>query len=112
MIYKFGATGAVIGTIGAEFSELLVLAVGFRKTDTSFQSKELLSNLIYYAFALIMFLGVRGVARLIAVTVGSIILSVLLQVAAGVVIYSLLCLAYWKTSKSYIGGLVKNIIKR
>lgn len=112
LIPKFGATGAVIGTIGAEFSELFVLAVGFRKTDTSFQSKELLTNLIYYVFALIMFLGVRGVARLIAVTVGSIILSVLLQVAAGVVIYSLLCLIYWKTSKSYIGELVKNIIKR
>lgn len=108
LIPKFGATGAVIGTISAEFSELVVLIVGFFKIDNEISKKSLLINLAYYFFAFIMFLCVRAVTLITC----PVVLKVIIQVFTGVITYSIFCLLLWKNNKSHIGKLVTGILKR
>lgn len=110
LIPGYGAAGAVIGTIGAEFSELLILAFGFLKIDTTVSKKKILTNIVYYIFALIMLLAVRQVSKwMVSSSVFSVIL---IEILVGIFTYSLLCLLFWKKSKSQIGIAVKSILKR
>lgn len=110
LIPKLGATGAVIGTIGAEFSELVVLMIGFFKVDNTVSKRQLLTNCIYYVFALIMLLAVRLVPLLMKQV--SIFLVIALEIVVGVVTYSMLCLMFWKKNNSHISLILKDIIKR
>lgn len=108
LIPIYGAAGAIIGTIAAELGELIVLIYGFKRINLNFSFNAIKSYSIYYVFALIMFGGVR----LVSVINVSIIFKVVLEVLTGVIIYSCLCLMYWKYHKSSVLDVFSGMIKK
>lgn len=83
-IPKFGATGAAIGTIGAEIILCLVHTVGvWRKLDLKVYLKDWI---LYACCGAVMFL----IVRIIGIKLGLYILTLVVQVMGGIITYILL----------------------
>jgi len=114
MIPRYGASGAVIGTIGAEFS-VFFIQVLFTKRHFN-HDQSMLSIVPYCIFATAMYFGITMLNNAIY---GSVI-SVVLKVLFGIIIYGTLCMGYWIITKDSlllnvklrISHILKQYIKR
>lgn len=90
LIPKWGAIGAVIGTLAAELAACLwQYKIVIAKVNCG---KSLFTGLIYFAIGVLMFIGVRFVSSHITMALFP---KILIEVLVGVLLYSLLCLLYW-----------------
>lgn len=91
LIPKYGALGAVLGTLFAEFVAC-VLQYGFIYKYIDFR-KELFSGAGYLIIGTIMFL----LLRFIAVSLDFLLIyKIIIEIIAGVIIYAVFCISYWK----------------
>lgn len=106
LIRRFGALGAVIATLLAELSALIVQLFSIRKEVNCIALiRELL---IYTLFGLLMLLVVRVVAN--ATKIGSI--TILIEIIAGCISYSIMCFIYWKKTHNPIISTITSTIFR
>ncbi len=106
LIPKFGAMGSAIGTIGAEGTVFIMQAIG--------ASKDL--PLISYAkkcypyiiCGLMMYITVSALRVRLNVS----IISLVLEVLVGVIVYSSSVIIYWYMSRDNLGKMVYEIIKK
>ena len=97
LIRQYGALGATIGTLIAEFIVLVIQVVGAKK---DLPLKEIIgTNGIYIVFGIIMFAVVAALSLYMA---GSGIVKVAALILAGAVVYMLLCVGYWRINKKSI----------
>ncbi len=87
LIWKYGALGASIGTVIAEFSVTLAQVIFVRK---EFNVKEILKfSFNYLISSIVMFI----ICKLVGIIQVSNLTSIILQIATGVIVYLLLLLA-------------------
>lgn len=97
LIRQYGALGATIGTLIAEFIVLVIQVVGAKK---DLPLKEIIgTNGIYIVFGITMFAVVAALSLCMA---GSGIVKVAALILAGAVVYMLLCVGYWRINKKSI----------
>lgn len=96
LIPRFGAAGAVVGTVGAETTVCIWQTVVVRKALPL--KKMTLSFLPFLPMGIVMFLVVYGIGRVM----GTHVLTLMVQVVTGGVIYLLCCLAYFLYRKNEI----------
>ena len=94
LIGKYGALGAVLGTLFAEIVTCFWQYWRMRKYISC--KKTLVKSTIYVLFGLIMYYTVR----LIPLLGLSGLVSLVVEVLVGAVIYIILCLAYWKVANN------------
>jgi len=94
LIGKFGAEGAVVGTVVAEMSVALYQTIMVRKNLEI--GLYLKSNFMFIFFGLIMFLIVRGIGNLL----NSNLLTLTIEVTVGAIVYIALSYIYMYKQKS------------
>lgn len=101
LIPRFGAIGAVIGTIVAE---TVACIWQYRYIKKEIPILKLFGRLlIYVVFGALMFVTVRGCAGLLD---GS-SLSVIIEIVVGVIVFCCFCLVYWKVTNSEFLRLIR-----
>lgn len=100
LIGKYGAIGAVIGTLVAE----IVTCVWqyYRMRRYIFYLTTLLKSLVYVLFGGVMYCIVRGIAMLGL----SGVICLIIEVTVGGIVYIALCLTYWKISNSAMLSII------
>ena len=97
LIQRFGALGAVIGTLIAESVVLIIETIGVKK---EFSLMKLIgSHVNYLIFGGIMYTAVNMTSRIISATS---VLNLCIQVGVGAGVYLILCLIYWIINKQSI----------
>lgn len=112
LIPPYGALGAVIGTLVAE---LVACIWQFRFIVQNIKLKSFFTqNFIYLLFGIIMFLGIYQISKLEYSL--PIWILILLEILIGGIIYSTLCLIYWKITKNpmleYLFSFIRDIKSR
>jgi len=112
LIPSYGALGAVIGTLVAE---LVACIWQFRFVVKDINLKNIfIQTSVYLLFGIVMFFSVYHISR-IEYTLPIWIL-ILLEIFIGGIIYSALCIIYWKTTKNpmleYIFSFICDIKNR
>ncbi|WP_391207679.1 flippase [Psychrobacillus sp. L4] len=110
LIKPFGALGAVVGTIIAEFTVSLHQTISVRK-ELDILS-YLKSGIFFIINGLIMFV----IIRLIGFSMGTSILTLIIEICSGALIYLLLCLVYFNYTKDevftkYFNKIVRPIFR-
>lgn len=106
LIPQCGALGAVLGTIVAETMVCLWQFIAIRKFIDN--KKNVIQCMVYVVFSILMFFAVRGVALLI----DSGVISLMIEIVVGVVVYSLLLLIYGVTyGKHSVATIVIDVLK-
>lgn len=94
LIPKYGALGAVIGTL---LAELVSCIWQFLFMERTIKLKKCFCNSIWYLiFGIVMFLFVRFVALIFLPT----IVKMVLEIVAGAFVFLILCVMYWKITKN------------
>lgn len=107
MIPIIGAMGAAISTLLSEYIVLIVQLIVVRKKIQMY--KYIHGNEIYFVFGLIMFSVVRFAGK----TLGIHIYSLFIEILAGVLVYVILCCAYWWLKKDmYYFRMTMNVLKK
>lgn len=97
LIPNYGALGAVIGTLVAE---LVACIWQFKFVVKSIKLKNVFFGcVVYLLFGIIMFVSVYFISK-ISIDLFPIWIVILLEILIGGIIYSALCLIYWKTTKN------------
>lgn len=96
-IIRFGALGAVIGTLIAEWT-VTILQLWFTRKHIRFIS-YVLTNCIYIIPAIFMIFAVRISATIISVPI---IIKVIIGIVLGGVVYILFCIPIWTIKKDSI----------
>ena len=104
LIPRFGAMGAVIGTLTAEFAACVVQYYSMRSMISL--NTVLKKIMVYFVFGIVMFLGVRGVSFFQI----PIVTKILLEIIVGVIVMVLLCELYWKRTNNHIDKILKGFI--
>jgi len=108
LIPKYGALGAVIGTLIAEFCACIYQIIFIDKHIRL--SKVLVSSLIYVLFGMGMMLIVRLIGQTISIPI---IFKLLLEVIIGASFFCICCFIYWKISNNQMyKEIFGNIIKK
>lgn len=102
LIVRIGAMGAVLGTVIAEF--LSCFWQYFRMMKYIKCGKTILYSLIYLVFGMIMFLILSFIDNYIFNN----ILCIIIEILFGAIIYSGLCLVYWKITQNPILKIIFN----
>lgn len=97
LIRSFGALGAVLGTLFAEFALMLVELL-YSIKDIPF-IKYIISHSAYVLFGVVMFIAVRITADK---SNTPILIKLITMVFIGALVYLLMCLVYWKLNKKSI----------
>lgn len=105
LIPRFGAMGAVIGTVIAELTACIWQYVAITRYINL--NATLLRSFVYFIIGIIMFLCVRFVSKVNI----SIFLKIAMEILSGVFIYTLLCLLYLKASNSPIMCILINALR-
>lgn len=100
LIPKYGAMGAVIGTLLAELGACCWQFISIRQTIN--MDRTLIRCLVYLIFGAIMFVLVRFTAKLEIV----VIIKIILEIFVGIVTYCALCFCYWHISRNNIPDVV------
>lgn len=96
LIHRYGALGAVIGTLAAE---LTTCAWQYIKMNAFINSlTTILKSSIYIVFGIIMFVSVRLSSSLLP----SNLLGLMLEIVLGATVYLVLCVIYWKATNNTI----------
>ncbi|MCC8127144.1 MAG: flippase [Clostridiales bacterium] len=103
-IPQYGAMGAVVGTVTAEVIVLLVQAICTRHELNYF--KILKNNIAYICIGVCMFLVVKA-ARVYLPTSG--IITLLVEILIGVIVYGVLFIIYTFASKNLIVNSAKKL---
>lgn len=90
LIPRFGASGAVIGTLMAEFTVMVVQLIG-REPGMPLINWLRITG-VYLIAAILMFAGMFLVSQIPM----RVLIRALLEIAAGSCIYLILCFVYWK----------------
>lgn len=94
LIPKFGAIGAVIGTVAAELGACVVQLNAICKE--LYFGKNLIASVIYVLAGLVMLVVVRLISLL---PIGGCMLLII-ETLAGALTYSVICLTFWKVTKN------------
>jgi O-antigen/teichoic acid export membrane protein len=108
LIPKFGAIGAVVGTLVAE----LVACMWQYKTVIPRVNciKSVLVGIIYFVIGIGMYMIVRFIAEMLDFTL---LPKLIIEVIVGAIAYFVLCLLYWGISNNKEEfKLIKSLIKR
>lgn len=108
LIPRYGAAGAVIGTLAAE---LTVMLVQFKGVDQNIPLRSMAVSLgSYLVIALMMFVIMKTVGWIPA----SAVLRVILEVGCGALSYLVICLLYWRyvSHNSEILTVLLSILRR
>ena len=101
LIVRLGALGAAIGTMAAE---LVSCFWQYKKINKYIScSSVIYKSMVYVLFGVVMIIVVRIVARIFC---GGIV-ALVFEILTGVVVYSLLCIGYWKLTKNKILSVIK-----
>ena len=101
LIVRLGALGAAIGTMAAE---LVSCFWQYKKINKYIScSSVIYKSMVYVLFGVVMIIVVRIVARIFF---GGIV-ALVFEILTGVVVYSLLCIGYWKLTKNKILSVIK-----
>ena len=101
LILRLGALGAAIGTMVAELASCFWQYKKINKYISC--SSVIYKSMIYILFGAVMVAAVRIVACMFS---GG-IMSLVFEILTGVVVYSLLCIGYWKITKNKILSIIK-----
>lgn len=101
LILRLGALGAAIGTMVAELASCFWQYKKINKYISC--SSVIYKSMIYILFGAVMIAAVRIVACMFC---GGIV-SLVFEILTGVVVYSLLCIGYWKLTKNKILSIIK-----
>ena len=102
-----GAMGAAISTLAAEYMVLLTQCIVVRKQLPL--SKYMKGNYIYVLFGILMFILVRFIGNVMGIS----LLSLLLEITAGAILYSIMCFIYWEiTDQRYYFEVLKKLFKK
>lgn len=97
MILRFGALGAVIGTLVAELTVLLIQIWGIRN---EFSLRAIVGkNFIYIVFGMVMFTIVTILSKHSSGSGG---IKVVLLITVGAAVYMFLCIYYWTVNRNSI----------
>lgn len=101
LMVRLGALGAAIGTMAAE---LVSCFWQYKKINKYIScSSVIYKSMVYVLFGVVMIIVVRIVARIFC---GGIV-ALVFEILTGVVVYSLLCIGYWKLTKNKILSVIK-----
>lgn len=103
LISRFGALGAVIGTLSAEFVTFLWQYFKMNRHISIWVT--VIGSLIYLIFGLIMF----GVVRLFALFLPDGIIGISLEIVVGAVVYICLCIGMWNATKHPFLNIIKEL---
>lgn len=95
LIPRYGAMGAVIGTLAAEVIACFVQYLYIRKRISI--GKTFLHCTVYVLIGLIMIAVVRLIANFLS---ARLFIKLVAEIIAGAAVYVSLCFAYWKVSKN------------
>lgn len=98
LIPRFGAKGAVLGTLSAEFVVLVAQIGGCRK-EINF-ARVFAGQAYYLALGAVMTIVVRAVAGRLATT--QVLFQILIMIAVGAVVYLAQCLIVWMIKRDSI----------
>ena len=102
LIPKYGAMGAVIGTL---LAELVSCAWQFMYIEKTIECKKSFINIFWYLLiGVVMFFAVR----LIALISLPVILKMVIEIGVGALVFLGLCVLYWKISKNEFGQIIFN----
>ena len=97
LIVRLGALGAAIGTMAAE---LVSCFWQYKKINKYIScSSVIYKSMVYVLFGVVMIIVVR-------IFCGGIV-ALVFEILTGVVVYSLLCIGYWKLTKNKILSVIK-----
>lgn len=106
LISKFGALGAVVGTL---IAELVTCIWQYVKMKENIAVGKILSNsVLYICFGIIMFVLVRLLAQILP----NGIIGIFIEICAGGLIYIGLCVSFWIMTKNPMMQLVKSVKHR
>lgn len=100
LIPRFGAMGAVVGTLLAESAACAWQFIVVRKLISL--RKTILRCLVYFTIGILMFFCVR----LIALINANSYIKIVLEMLTGVIVYIASCLVYWRITKNNIGAVM------
>ena len=107
LIPGYGALGAAISTVIAEFVACILQFLSLKNRDLQL-GKLIKKTLLYTVFGLLMI----AVVRLVSLIEAGIVVKLLIEVAAGAAFYGLICLLYWKKTNNSFYGIILGIIKK
>lgn len=107
LIPKLGATGAAIGTLAAELSACLY-QYNYIRREVSIRAL-MISSAEYLLCGFIMIAGVRCAARL---PVELSFAKLMIEIAAGIMIYCVLCFSIWRLTDNKLQNLISPLITR
>ncbi|MBP1555572.1 MAG: polysaccharide biosynthesis C-terminal domain-containing protein [Oscillospiraceae bacterium] len=96
---RYGAMGAVIGTLAAEIVACTVQYLYIRKGISI--GKTILRCAVYVLIGLVMIASVRLIANVLNART---IIKLIVEILAGAAVYSSLCLIYWKLTDNEMYG--------
>ena len=103
LIGKYGATGAVIGTL---IAELVTCVWQYIKINSRINiTSTIIKSMVYVLFGLIMLIVVRLVSRVF----DELLFCVVSQILSGAIVYGTLCMLYWKITNNPV---INTILKR
>lgn len=103
LIPKYGAFGAVIGTLISEFVSCVWQYLFMMKYIN--YVRHLLSSLVYMVFGIVMYVTVRFSVRFLS----NGLLGLFEEILIGAIIYLTLCIVYWLITKN---TFIRKLIKR
>lgn len=101
LIVRIGALGAAIGTVIAEFVCCFWQYKNINKHISC--SGVICKSMVYVMFGAIMIVAVRVVAKMFS---GGVV-ALVFEIFTGIIVYSLMCIGYWKITKSEIVNIIK-----
>lgn len=102
LIPKFGAMGAVIGTLIAELVACIWQFIVLSKYIRIISS--IVESFSYIFIGVLMFFAVRVIANYLTY---NLILNIFIEIIFGIVVYTVLCLIYWNYTDSNIGNYIR-----
>ena len=107
LIPGYGALGAAISTVIAEFVACILQFLSLKNRDLQL-GKLIKKTILYTFFGLLMI----AVVRLVSLIEAGIVIKLLIEVAVGAAFYGLICLLYWKKTNNSFYGIILGIIKK
>ncbi len=107
LIPPYGALGAAVATVIAEFAACLLQFLSLRKNNLQL-GKLLLKTLFYSIIGLIMIIMVR----LVALINVSVVIKLIIEIVVGICVYGVICILYWYKTNNKFYSIILEPIKR
>ena len=107
LIPPYGALGAAVATVIAEFAACLLQFLSLRKNNLQI-GKLLLKTLFYSFIGLIMII----IVRLVALINVSVVIKLIIEIVVGICVYGVICILYWYKTNNKFYSIIIEPIKR